>query len=262
MKKRILLLILVVIFLLPAPLQAKSLFIKMSLGIASGGDIDDILITRPEFAGYISIGQDKKSKLGQGVYMELIYQVSPHLSFSVGNGYLYKLLTGNTAEFAPPAFKGKYFLTPEFSAEAIPIYISAVFTFPIKTSFQINIMGGLGYYFGTFESKSKWRTPDYPGYTTWEYRSWNFKGSDRAIGFHLGAGFDLGLYENLFMTLDARYRTVNFNSIKSQAELGVDTTLFYLEFYESKHTQVDFDYRVNQVSLSGFSLQGGFKFRF
>ncbi len=262
MKKRILLLILVVIFLLPAHLQAKSLFIKMSLGITLGGDMDDILITRPEFADYISIGQDKNIKLGQGVYMELIYQVSRHISFSVRNGYLYKLLTGNTAEFEPPTFKVKYVITPEFSAEAIPICFSAVFTYPIRGSFQINITGGLGYYFGTFESKSKWRSPDYPGYTTLEDRSWNFKGSSRAIGYHLGAGFDFGLYENLFLTLDALYRTVNFNSIKSEAELGVETTFFYLEFFEGKHTQIDFDYRVNQVSLSGLSIQGGVKFRF
>jgi len=255
---------LIFIFLFPLNLQGSKFYVKIAFGIASGGNVDDILLTQTEYSDYISMGEEKRPDLGQDIYLEFIYQVNPYLSFSVGNGYTSKMLKGKTAQFTPPAsskFEGDYTLSPRFSFEAIPIYFSAIFTFPVRPSIRINFTGGVGYYFGTFESKSEWRT-NLPGFSTWEYRSWNFKGKANTIGYHLGAGFDLDLSLNLYLTVDALYRVVNFNNIESSGEMGVDTTLVFIKFYEGEEPTADLDYRVSRASLTGPSFRVGLKVQF
>lgn len=266
MKKGILLVMLISVFLWPSNLHAKKFFVKMAFGVASGGDVEDALFTHAEYNDYISMGQEKKSQIGEGIFLEFIYQLNPYISFSIGNGYAYKILKGKTAQFSPPGAEnvivGGFTLSPEFSSEAVPICFSAIFSFPISSSFKVNFMGGVGYYFGTFESKTEWRLPSLPGFSTFDYRSWNFKGNASALGFHFGTGFDIDLTWNLFLTVDALYRMVNFNNIKSSGEMGEDTTFAFLQFYEGGKSLIDFDYRVSKASLSGISYQVGLKFKF
>jgi hypothetical protein len=175
------------------------------------------------------------------------------------------MIKGTTTQFTPPEssnIEANFTLSPEFASEAIPVCCSVIFSFPLSTSFRVNFTGGVGYYFGTFEGKSEWKAPSFPGFTSWEYRSWNFSGKANAIGYHMGAGVDLDISWNMLLSVDAFYKIVNFNNIKSSGELGDDTTFFYLRFYEMAEDFTDLDYRVSRVSLSGLSLRAGFKFKF
>lgn len=259
-------LIFFMLFLLfPLHLQGKKFFVKLAFGLASGGNVEDTLLTQSEYSHYISMGEEKRSSLGQDLYLEFIYQITPHISLSVGNGYTSKMLKGKTAQFTSPEsshIEGGFTLSPEFASEAIPICFSVIFSYPASPSLWINFAGGVGYYFGTFESKSEWQAPSLPGFSTWEFRSWNFKGKANTIGYHVGAGFDIDLSWNLFLAVDALYRIVNFNNIKSSGDVGGDTTFFYLRFFEGDEVSMDIDYRIPQVSLSGFSVRAGFKFKF
>ena len=257
-------LIFFMLFLLfPLHLQGKQFFVKLAFGLAAGGNVKDNLLTQSEYSSYISMGQEERSSLGQDLYLEFIYQISPHIGLSVGYGYTSKTLKGKTAQFTPPGnIEGDFTLSPEFASEAIPICFSAIFSYPASPSLRISFVGGVGYYFGTFESKSKWQAPSLPGFSTYGYSSWNFKGKDNTIGYHVGAGFDMDLSWNLFLAVDALYRIVNFNNIKSSGDVGDDTTLFYLRFLEGDEVSMDIDYRITQVNLSGFSVRAGFKFKF
>lgn len=263
MKKNFLTLIFVLVLFSPQSLQSKHLFIKLSLGLASGGDIKDALLTQTEYKDYISMSEERRSNLSQDVYLEIIYQLNSYISFSVGNGYSSNLLRGDSTQFSPPGISnlgGYYTLAPEFASQVIPICVSTIFSLPVTSSFYINITGGFGYYFGTFESKSKWLL-SLPGFVTWEYQSWNFRGKANTIGYYMGVGFDIDLSLNMFLTVDGLYKVVNFSNIKSSGDIGQDTTLFYIRFYTGIPS-ADFDYRVSQVSLSGYSFRLGLKFKF
>lgn len=255
-KKRIFFMIFIALLLFPYRLEAKGLYVKMTFGVASGGDVADALLTHKKYCDYISMGEEKESRLGEVIYLEFKYQLNSYISFSVGNGYAYKILKGKTAHFSPPGeaehvIIGGFTLSPEFSSEVIPLCFSTIFSLPVHPAVQINFTGGVGYYFGSFESKTKWRLPSLPGFSTFEYRSWNFKGNARTVGFHLGAGFDVDLSWSLFLTVDALYRVVNFNNIQSSGELGEETTFSFLQFYDGGEPLTDFDYRTLKVSLSG-----------
>ncbi|MFB0565548.1 MAG: hypothetical protein ACETWK_07700 [Candidatus Aminicenantaceae bacterium] len=270
MKKKIFFLIIIFVLLLSHSLLSKNVYVKLAFGLGSGGDVEDVLLTQIEYSDYMSMGQEQRQSLGQDIYLEFIYQLNSYISFSVGNGYISKLLRGKVSQFTPPessAFKGDYFLEPEFAASAIPICFSAICSFPVSSVLRVNFTGGVGYYIGTFENKSKWRT-NIAGFSTWEYRSWNFEGKCNTVGYLFGAGFEIDVSLNLCLTVDAFYRDVNFDNIKSSGEIG-DTTLSYIKFYEGsggisleKLPSVDFDYRIKQTSLSGYSVRAGLKFKF
>jgi len=256
-------LIFTLVFFLPVNLQANELFVKMTFGLSSGGDVNDALLSPFEYSDYISMGDKQESKLGADIYLEFIYQLNPHISFSIGNGYLSEKLEGETAQFVSPEINGRsigYTLAPEFSSAAIPVCLSSILTFPVSTSIHINLEGGVGYYFGTFESKTKWRS--LPGFTPWESSSWNYKGKANTIGYHLGIGFDIEFSSSMFLTIGALYRVANFKNVKSTEELGQNSTFSSLLFYRIGGEHLDYDYRVSQVSLSSYSFRVGMKFRF
>ena len=257
-------LIFLIFLFAPYSLVAGKLSVKMSFGLAAGGRVDDVLLVEPAYSKFVSMGGKEKSSLGQGYYLEFIYELNPYLSLSIGNSYTSKMFKGREAEYSPSWIRnlgGSYFLKPEFSAEIIPIWISAMFSPPLGSGFRVNFAAGVGYYWGHFESKSEWKS-NLPGFFTWRYRSWNFKGHGHCLGFQLGGGFDLALSFNLYLSCEAVYRIINFNDVKSSAELGTDSTFSYFQFYETDKISADFDYRVNKVSLSGLSLQAGLKFKF
>lgn len=256
-------LILLCALLLPLNLTAGKLFVKMTFGVVSGGDVDDTLLVEKYYSDYMSMGQKKESEYGLDLYFEIIYQINPYIGFSLGNGYTSKMLKGNDSQFIHPLSPhGDFIFSPEFSSEVIPVCFSAIFSLPVGSSFQMNFTGGVGYYFATFESKTKWNAPDLPGFSTWEFLSDNYEGKARTAGYHLGAGFDIDLSWNMFLTVDALYRKVNFNNIKGSGDKGGNSTLFYLYFFKGGDFPEYFDYRVSQIDFSGFSVRAGFKFRF
>lgn len=262
-------LILLFIFFLPFNLHAKKLFVKIAFGLASGGNVNDTLVTKSEYYDYISMSEGRESKLGQDIYLEFIYQVNSFISFSIGNGYISKMLVGRAAQFDPPEsiypFNPDFTLTPEFSSSVIPVCLSAILSFPVTSSAQANFYGGMGYYLGYFESRMKWEISD-PESSMGEPRSWNFKGHASTFGYHIGGGFDINLSSNLYLSFEALYRIVEFKRIKSSdlesSGIGwTDITFFILRFFGGDSFS-DFDYRVSKIGLSGVSCRTGLKFRF
>lgn len=261
MRKAILPLFFILVFLSAPDLQASKFFMKMSFGLSAGGDVEDILITSPEYAKYVSIGEVEKSQWGLSVFWEFTYKLNQYIGFSVGNGYESRKLEGGRTEFNSPQFEASYFLTPEFSADIVPITFSLVFSLPVSNKFHLNFSGGVGYYIASFQSKSEWKT-SLTDFSTWEYRSWNFKGHAQSFGFHLGTSSDVHLSGGVFLIFDVGYRSIRFDNIESDKDIGQETTFFFLRFYEGGEALTDFDYRLSEVNLSGISGRLGLKFQF
>ena len=150
-----------------------------------------------------------------------------------------------------------YCVFPEIQAEVVPICFSAVLSLPVS-SFQLNLLGGVGLYFGSFTSNSEMEII-YPT-RSWSHTPNNFDASKNSMGLHVGGGIDIPLPMNIFLTLDALYTSVNFKNIKSEAVLGGDTTLVYFVF--PNNTDVYLDYSITSVDSSGFTFRTGVKFMF
>ena len=92
--------------------------------LVAGGDIEEALISHPEYNDFVSVSSEIHSKPGTDIHLEFIYQLNPHLGFSIGYGYLHKTLTGKTFEYTPPDLPSSLVFTvyPQFSAEANPFY--------------------------------------------------------------------------------------------------------------------------------------------
>lgn len=265
MKRNLLSLFLVFFFLLPLNLHAKQFYLKLTLGLIQGGDVDDALLSPARLSEYVAISYEKNSKLGQEIYLELIYQINSFLSFSVGNGYIHKLLMGKSTDYRPPILPPEleqiYTVAPRFSMEAIPICFSTIFSFTVTPPVQVNLSGGIGYYFVSFEGISKWETMfQYIGPS---YQSTNnFKAQSNKFGYHLGAGFDVELGLSMFLSLEALYRMVDFKSLESEELYEMSKTSWYIKHYMGEDYSEDWDFRVFKAGLTGFYFRTGIKFKF
>ncbi|MEE9164831.1 MAG: hypothetical protein V3U15_01055, partial [Nitrospinota bacterium] len=114
----------------------------------------------------------------------------------------------------------------------------------------------------------------------WLYLTGIFKSNAHSLGYHAGAGIDFDLSLNLFLSLEALYRVVNFREFKthliqllgfgaffvSSAEeienLAEDSTFLYAQQIRGEENAGDIDYRISNFSYSGFSFRVGLKFKF
>lgn len=256
MKKNFLILLLLFFIFPPSNLHAKEIYVKLSFGLAQGGGIEDVLLTPPGFNEYVEVSQETHSNFGMDVYVEFTYHLNPYIGFSIGNGYISKTLTGKTSEYDRLGLGQIFTVFPDFSMEVIPICFSLELSFPLTSSIKFNLRGGLGYYFMRCEGQSTWQISNYNRST------YNFDGDSSQIGYHFGGSFDKKLSSNLFLSIDAEYKIVNFTNIQS-AELSGDLrTGEYLQWFMSETFTEEFNYQVSQVDITGFSMRVGIKFRF
>lgn len=175
--------------------------------------------------------------------------------------------------------------SPKLSSEAIPIYLTAIFSFPVKSSIQLNFLGGIGYYLGKIkgtEIVGERGELDNP-YMIANRLLWKFESRTNAIGFHTGIGIDMALPLDMFFCFEAIYRVASFKKLKTSVQkmtdngipyfyavqigetgedLGVDSTFFYVQKIREVEEQKDIDYRVSHFDYSGFSFRAGLKFKF
>ena len=244
------------IIFLPSNLHAKEFYVKLSFGLAQGGAIEDSLLTPPGFNEYVEVSQEIHSNFGMDVYVEFTYHLNPYIGFSIGNGYISKTLTGKTSEYDRFGLGQIFTVYPDFSMEVIPICFSLEFSFPLTSSIKFNLKGGLGYYFMRCEGNSTWQISNY------DRSTYNFNGNSSQIGYHFGASFDKELSMNLFLSIDAEYKIVNFKNIQSSELSGDLRTGEYLQWFMYETFTEDFDYQVSLASITGFSMRVGFKFKF
>ncbi|MGM0466130.1 MAG: outer membrane beta-barrel protein [Acidobacteriota bacterium] len=244
-------------------IQGEHIYIKMSLGFFSGGGINDSL-SHPEYAPYIALDQQGINQLGGEFSLDLFYQVNSHLSFSLGGGYLMGRLKGNEAVYFNPTDLGptEFNLYPRLDSTVYSVCLSALYSFPLNPSFQINVLGGIGYYFGSFEHRTDWYASLIPLYENkLIYKSQSFKGNANTLGTHLGAGFDLETTENIFLSFDVLYRIVDFKNLEIRVPTDMKTPQFYFGLYESRDLD-DFSYQIQKISMGGILIRFGLKCRF
>jgi len=267
MKKYISSLVLIFILVLPLSLQAKKLHLNLTFGLTSGGDIIGEALFYPAGYEYVSTGQEKSSNLGMEIYLEFVYQLTPHFGLSLGNGYSSRILQAKIQKFSPAAgstYIYEYTFFPKINSQMVPFCFSAIYSLPLSSSFQMNIKGGIGYYYGIFESVSIFLR-SIPGQepVDREFRPSNFDGKGHGLGFHWGTGFDVDLSEHLILIIEGLYTKVKFKNFESSAKLEEKQLLFSkMVINLDTSTYEFFDYCGSEFDLTGFSLRAGLKLTF
>jgi len=244
-------------------LQAEHVFLKISLGLLSGGGINDSL-SHPEYAPYMALGYQEKTHLSGEFSLGLSYQLSSHLRFSLGGGYLMGRLKGEDAVYFNPTDLGppEFNLYPRLDSTVYSVCFSVLYSIPLNPSFYVNFLGGIGYYFGSFEHRTDWYASSIPPYDNkLIYKTRSFQGNANTLGTHLGTGFDLETMENIFLSLDVLFRRVDFKNLKIKDSTDMNTPQFYIGLYESRDLS-DLEYQVPKISMGGILIRIGLKCRF
>ena len=294
MKKYILPAILCFFSLFPFTLESKQLFVKMSFGLLPWGEVHDAWYTTTDYYDYSAI-QGEKTYPGLDISLEFIYQLNSNIAFSLGTGYFSKSLNSNTGRFTTPDtgdFVGTFSYTPELSSDVYPFCLSVIYSFSVMPKARWNFLGGIGYYFGRIRCKKAVKTAEGVGTAAlWNYIAWKLESNSSAVGFHVGTGIDFDLSLNMFFSVEALYRVLNFKRLKTSSisisqiistrvyleylnevnldqaeeivkELADDSTCFYLQRVLGSEEQGDIDYRISGFDLSGFLFRVGLKFKF
>lgn len=285
-KLTIFLSILSFLFLFISSGESKQLYVKMTVGLFTGGNSNGSWRINPDHYDF-SASPGKKLSPGMDVSLEFIFQLNPYIGFSLGNGFISKKLSGTRLRFRP--FVSNYvpedfFCNPEFSSDAVPLYLSAIVSLPVISLFQINLSGGIDYYMGQIKAANAGEIYEQKTHPSIIGRRivWKYESRVNTLGYHFGAGLDITFPLDMFFTVDVLYRSANFKKFKRSVQeiisgmgyfranqigengenLGADSTFFYLQDYSEKNVQKDFDYRVSRFDYSGLSVRVGLKFKF
>lgn len=287
MKKYVFPVIFGLLLLCPSRVESKQFYVKMNFGLFTGGNINDSWHLNQEYYDY-TLTRVKKTGPGMDFSLEFIFELHPNFSFSLGSGYINRSLYGRISQFTifgTDEVVENFSSAPKLSSEMIPFYLTAIFSFPVKSSIQLNFLGGVGYYLGKIkgteivgehgELSNPWMIAN--------RLIWKFESSVNAIGFHTGIGIDMALPLDMFFCFEAIYRVANFKKLKTSVQkmtlsgiphiyavvigetgedLGVDSTFFYFQRIREIEEQQDIDYRVSHFNYSGFSFRAGLKFKF
>ena len=287
MKKYVFPVIFGLLLLCPFSVESKQLYIKMNFGLITGGNINDSWHLNQGYYDY-TLTQGKKTGPGLDCSLEFIFELHPNISFSLGSGYISRSLYGRISRFTifgtDEAVKN-FSCSPKFISEMIPLYLTAIFSFPVKSSIQLNFLGGVGYYLGKIkgaEIVSGYGELDNPSMIA-NRLIWKFESSANTIGFHTGTGIDMALPLDMFFCFEVIYRVASFKKLKTSVQkmtasgvphilavmigetgedLGVDSTFLYVQKIREVEEQKDIDYRVSHFNYSGFSFRAGLKFKF
>jgi len=277
MRRYLLPLILLSLFLHFSGLEAKELFIKMSFGLASGGAVRDTWAQSSDYYEF-STTAGKRPSLGMDTSMEFIAKLNPIIGFSLSAGYMSGNLNGSSIRISHPEmrdFQGDVFYSPKFSASINPFCLTAIFSLPVLGSSRWNFSGGVGYYLGKVEcTDSNWKLefPEAP--LNWQYFLWRYESRSSSVGIHGGTAFDLSLPMGAFLSFEVLYRKLEFKRFKTSAlkiyawlqnegdSHGGDSTFIYMKSIGTSEDKPDIDYMVSNMDCSGFSFRLGLKFKF
>lgn len=257
----------------PLNLGSEQIYLKAALGISAGEKVYDVWKST---TGYF----DCRSLPGGGtdpaldVSFEFIFELNPNFGFSLGTGYISKRLKGSLGEFKLPYMSDFADLSysPVFTAEVFPVYLSALYFYPVGLAARMNFQAGIGYYFGKIDcvdedmTKSA-RDPQ----SSWNYIGWLYKSNSSTVGFQAGTGIEVDAGMNLVFFFDALYRVAEFKKFKSVSKFSSDKqqgagsleggpTFFYAKRIYGDEAMGDIDYRISSVSFSGLVFRIGVKF--
>jgi hypothetical protein len=275
MKKCTLLILIGVLLLTPFHLRAQDkLAVKMSFGLPYGGKVEGQAVSTTGFFGY-QAAEPEKAGLGMEYSLEFIYQLNPTFGLALGFGFINKSMKGHSGIFTDDqVMLATFWYEPDFASEIYPVTLSGVFTRPLSDGINLNLLGGVGYYFGNVEVREpNWSVlTDNPDFF-WPLFTWIMKSNVNSIGYHAGGGFDISMGGGLIISLEALYRSVSFSnfdtsviqeliSLNPPEGLWGNSTFLYAEQLAGEVDMGDLDYPVTSVSLTGFVFKAGFKLRF
>jgi hypothetical protein len=231
-----------------------------------------------------TVSQGEKPGQEMDLALELIFQIHPNIGISLGTGTFSRRLNGNTRLFTPFGLNEpveSFSLAPELASDITPLYLSAILTFPLKPSFQVNFQGGIGYYMGSIRGgklDENWDADTNPAMIA-NRLLWKFESSANAIGFHAGTEIDIAVHENVFFYIETLYREGSFKKFKASLRentnmglsdgigqtgenLGEQSTFFYAQKVLTVEQEKDIDYRLSNLKFSGFSFRLGLKIGF
>lgn len=280
MKKHVLAGLLGFVLIWPLSLESKQLFVQMSFALMHEGHVEDSWHKTTDYYNFSSV-KGKRTSPGMDITLEFIYQFHPNFSLAVGTGYISRTLNGSSGLFSSSEEGDSYkefSLSPELRSEINPFYLSCIFSLSVTGGVKANFIGGIGYYIGNIKCTTE-KLEVKSGYLL--HLSGLFESNAHALGYHAGVGVDFDLSLNLFLSVEALYRVVNFTEFKthlipfsgsafffaSSAEemenlVAADSTFLYeLQFFGEEDVG-DIDYRISNFSYSGFSFRAGLKFKF
>ena len=252
----------------------NKLAVKMSFGLAYGGEIEGQAESTTGFFGY-QAAEPENAGFGMDFCLEFIYQLNPNFGLALGLGFINKSMMGHTGVFTDNQVNmATFWYEPEFAAEIYPITLSGVFTLPLSEGFDFNLYGGAGYYFGNVEVRDHnldvlTDNPDF----FWYHFNWIMKSSVNSLGYHAGGAFDISAGGGLIITLEALYRSVSFSNFDTEVvqrlstlnpptELWGNSTFLYGQQAGGDVDMGDIEYILTNLSLTGFVFKAGFKLRF
>jgi len=274
------------IFLFPLSLESKQIYVKMNFGLFTGGNVTDSWQLNPEYYDY-TITKGERTTPGLDFSLEFIFQIHPNIGLSLGTGYISRNLSGSLGQFTSldtNEVVRDFSCSPGLSSEMIPVYLTAIFSFPVSSSVQINFLGGAGYYLG--DIKGSKIVEIYQEYTNPSMIAnrliWKFESKANAVGYHGGMGVDVSFSSHMDFSFEALYKAVDFKDFKVSVQkirdgvphvhaetigetgedLGGDTTFFYVQKIKDVDVRKDIDYRITHFKYSGISFRAGLKFKF
>jgi opacity protein-like surface antigen len=231
----------------------------------------------------LSLSSGEKTGMPFDVSIELVYKINSNFGISIGTGYISKGLSGSQARFlfAPGgSVGGDFVFNPLFRSDLYPLYLSAVWCYPIMLEGEIFVLGGVGYYFGrisciSYDSEHNLHDPE----NSWNYLPWLYKSDINSLGYHGGIGLEYDVSNRSSLFIEAIYRLVNIKNLDSVNRdveasgifdllgdeikgLGAKSTFMYIQRFGGEEAWGDILYQISNLSFSGVSFRVGYKFRF
>jgi hypothetical protein len=247
---------------LAAPLPAQKPWVRISIGMAHAAGIKETLEAPAEFQPYVALGDQRAFGWGEAIIMEFGVFITPRFSLSLGTGYSRHKLDGQKSPFPTKEYMDSegatgredfYTVVPGIELEIMPFFLNASYQIPLRGGLAANLLAGVTYYVGTLESKAEWDS-----YHMFLDRTYLTLCDLKTLGFHVGGGFDMTVSKHLALTLEGLYRIAVFEEFKdcqvqdSHFPIGdPDGDLF-----------PEFAYTIEEISLTGISLQAGIKLLF
>jgi hypothetical protein len=285
MKKRLIrrIIQLLCVPLLCSPVLESSQFeIKLGLGFSSYGKVEDTWVMTTNFYD-LHISSGEKTAMPLDVSIELIYQLNPNFGLSIGTGYMSRGISGTLGRFSFPegsSLSGDFSSNPFTDSRLYPVYLSAIWSYPVMLEGDIYILGGLGLYFGRIKCLDAYLQYNLQeSENQWGYFDWKYKSNFNSLGYHGGIGFEYEVSNKASLFVEAIYRIVNirkFNSIHTDVEesrifdilgdeikgLADKSTFLYAQRLGGEEAWGDIVYRITNLNYSGISLRLGFKYTF
>jgi hypothetical protein len=280
--KHIFSLVVCIFIFFPVSLESNQLELKLGLGFSSYGKIEDTWVMTTNFYD-LHLSRGEKTNMPLDVSIELVYKFNANFGLSIGTGYISEGISGSFGRFLiPPGgnIGGDFAYNPMFTSDLYPLYLSAIWSYPIMLEGEIVVLGGLGYYYGKISCIStdveyNLNDPE----NLWNYSYWLYKSNFNSLGYHAGVGFEYDVSNRSSLFIEAIYRIVNIRNFDSVSQiagasglfdiLGDDikqqegkSTFMYIQRFGGEEAWGDIFYRISNLSFSGFSFRVGYKFKF